>query len=254
MSIKSIIPNTLTLLNLLSGLIALLFVIQLEFEMAFYAVCLGIFFDFFDGFAARLLNVQSRLGLELDSLADMVTSGVVPGLVMFYLLLNSLGLDFQTYMNSDFNLVNKGVPLLGFLITLASGYRLAKFNIDERQTDSFIGLPTPANCLFIVSLPILIQEDSFLSSIEPISTTVVLVLLTIISSFLLNSEVHLFSLKIKTFSVRKYGLQIGYLLFSAFLIYFFYIKIVSFVIIFYVILSVINNFVNNSNKRSFSHE
>jgi CDP-diacylglycerol--serine O-phosphatidyltransferase len=138
---KKQIPNLITLLNLLSGCIALVFVSQDNFWFAFYFVCLGIFFDFFDGFFARIFKVQSPLGVQLDSLADMVTSGVVPGFVMLKMLSE---LSSEAFL-----------PYFGFIITLGSCYRLAKFNIDTRQTDSFIGLPTPANALFILSLPLI---------------------------------------------------------------------------------------------------
>ena len=147
MQIKKHIPNFITLLNLFSGCIAVVFVSELNFEMAFFFVSLGIFLDFFDGFFARLFKVAGELGLQLDSLADMVTSGVVPGFVMFWLLK-------QAQNPTDASLI---IPFLGFIITLGSCYRLANFNIDTRQTDSFIGLPTPANALFILSLPLVIR-------------------------------------------------------------------------------------------------
>ena len=126
---------------------------QANFMAAFACVCLGIFFDFFDGFFARLLKVSSSLGLQLDSLADMVTSGVVPGLVMYTMLVESAG-------NST-TLFAQYMPYFGFVITLASCYRLANFNIDVRQSDSFIGLPTPANALLILSLPLILEEDNY---------------------------------------------------------------------------------------------
>ena len=148
MTIKKHIPNLITLLNLFSGCIALIFAIKLNFEMAFFFVSLGIFLDFFDGFFARLFKVSSPLGLQLDSLADMVTSGVVPGFVMFLMLSEG---NFST---------SSWLPYLGFIITLGSCYRLANFNIDTRQTDSFIGLPTPANALLILSLPLILQNNS----------------------------------------------------------------------------------------------
>src|SRR6478735_1169201 len=109
MNIKKHIPNAITLLNLLSGCVALVFAIDMNFEMAFYFVALGIFFDFFDGFFARLLHVSSPLGLQLDSLADMVTSGVVPGFVMFKLMLSSNANMAEGYLQY--------FPYLGFIIT-----------------------------------------------------------------------------------------------------------------------------------------
>ena len=238
MSIKSYVPNALTLLNLFSGILALVLLINENFKCTFYAVCLGILFDFFDGFAARLLKVQSRLGLELDSLADMVTSGVVPGMVMFYLLLNSLGLTVMSYSNPEIDWVILTVPLIGFAITLASAYRLAKFNIDERQTEAFIGLPTPANCLFIASLPILLFESDIAIIQELLTNPWVLLSLTVLSSYMLNSEIHLFSLKVKSFDFKNNLIQLFYLTTSILLIIAFKLLIVPFLILFYVLLSV----------------
>ena len=122
MQIKKHVPNTITLLNLFCGCIALVFVSELNFEMAFFFVSLGIFLDFFDGFFARLFKVAGPLGLQLDSLADMVTSGVVPGFVMFWMLK-------EAQNPADANQI---IPYLGFIITLGSCYRLANFNIDTR--------------------------------------------------------------------------------------------------------------------------
>lgn len=239
MNIKSYVPNALTLLNLFSGLIALVLVFNQEYQFAFFAVCVGILFDFFDGFVARMLQVQSKLGVELDSMADMVTCGVVPGVFMFFLLMESLGIQISDYADIlSFNQGQLWIPLLGFSITLASGYRLAKFNIDDRQTSLFIGLPTPANSLMITGLVFLIQEDLGLIS-ELLTSTWFLLLITLISSYLLNSEIYLFSLKIKSFSINQNGLVFGYLLTSLVLIIVFKWLIFSFLIIFYVLLSII---------------
>ena len=162
MNIKKHIPNLFTLGNLFCGLIALLFVFHGNFEATAFFVLLGIVFDFFDGFLARILKVSGELGKQLDSLADMVTSGVVPGFVMFHLLENILkekqnisinGLELEELLSNEVGYL----PYVGFILTLAACYRLAKFNIDTRQTDSFIGLPTPAMTLFVVSLPIIHQ-------------------------------------------------------------------------------------------------
>ena len=152
MNIKKHIPNILTLLNLLCGCIAIVFISKLRFDLAFYFVCLGIFFDFFDGFFARKFGVAGPLGVQLDSLADMVTSGVAPGYVMYQML--SFDGSFMKITN-DLSFFQ--VSFLGFIITLGACYRLANFNIDTRQSDSFIGLPTPANALFIMSLPLVIE-------------------------------------------------------------------------------------------------
>jgi CDP-diacylglycerol--serine O-phosphatidyltransferase len=240
MWIKKQVPNTITLLNLFCGCIAMVFALNKEFEMAFYFVSLGIFLDFFDGFFARLFQVSSSLGLQLDSLADMVTSGVVPGIVMYQLMGSSSGYPKLGWIVEPF-------PFVGFLITLGSCYRLANFNIDTRQTDSFIGLPTPANALFILSLPLVLRNlDSFFV-LELLTNPFVLVGITLLSVYMLNAEIPLFSLKIKQMSLKKNALQIGFLLSSVVLIASFQYAGIPLVIVFYVLLSLINNIRTNKN-------
>ncbi len=229
MNIKKHIPNIITLLNLFCGCIALVFVTDLNYEMAFYFVCLGIFLDFFDGFFARLFKVSSPLGLQLDSLADMVTSGVVPGFVMFCMLSNK---DYST---------NNYLPYLGFIITLGACFRLANFNIDTRQTNSFIGLPTPANALFILSLPLInrhFQDDNFSGMFL---NQWVLIGITLLSAYIMNAEIPLFSLKIKSFNFKDNALQIIFLAISVLLLILFQFLGIAIVIVFYILLSVLMN-------------
>ena len=233
MTIKRHIPNIITLINLFCGCIALVFAMKANFEMAFYFVCLGIFFDFFDGFFARLFNVSSPLGLQLDSLADMVTSGVVPGFVMFQMLSNSV--------NSNPSLVY--FPYLGFIIALGSCYRLANFNIDTRQTDSFIGLPTPANALFILSLPLIVKYSDSLIALELLTNNWFLLVITLLSAYILNAEIPLFALKVKKFNFKDNVLQIAFVLISLVLLMLFQFSGVALVIVFYVFLSVIMNLI-----------
>lgn len=239
MNIKAYIPNFITLLNLLSGCFALVFAAQNQFFYAFIFVCLGIFFDFFDGFFARLFKVQSPLGVQLDSLADMVTSGAVPGFVMYQLLFK--------YLNANNDVVTNYLstayifPLFGFIITLGSCYRLAKFNIDTRQTDSFIGLPTPANALFILSIPLIIESNSIAGLSEILSNPYVLMGISILSTYILNAEIPLFSLKIKDFSWQKNKIQVIFLLTAIALLIGFKILGLPIVIVLYVLLSFIQN-------------
>jgi CDP-diacylglycerol--serine O-phosphatidyltransferase len=209
----------------------LVFVTSSDFEMAFYFVCLGIFLDFFDGFFARLLKVSGPLGLQLDSLADMVTSGVVPGYAMFFLLSNS-----QHEISSHFMM-----PYLGFIITMGSCYRLAVFNIDTRQTNSFIGLPTPANALFILSLPLVLKFSDSLIVLEILTNQGVLLTITLFSAYILNAEIPLFSLKIKKFNFKDNALQIVFLLLSFLLLFFFEYAGIPLIIIGYVLLSIVSN-------------
>lgn len=233
MNIKALIPNFFTMLNLFCGCVALQFVSHEEYELVFLFVSLGIFFDFFDGFFARKFNVAGPLGVQLDSLADMVTSGVVPGYVMYQMLLNSRLTSILEWL-----------PFLGFIITLGACYRLAKFNIDTRQSDSFIGLPTPANALFFTSLPILplVLHDNF--HIIFSYNKWILLALTFLSAYVMNAEIPLFSLKIKNFSFAKYKLQIFFLAISVLMLIFLQIVAVPLIILIYVLLSVINNIVN----------
>jgi CDP-diacylglycerol---serine O-phosphatidyltransferase len=233
MNIKAQIPNLFTMLNLFSGCVALVFVANSEFDLAFYFVCLGIFFDFFDGFFARKFGVSGPLGVQLDSLADMITSGVVPGFVMFKLMLNDDVFGSESYL-----------PYLGFIITIGACYRLANFNIDTRQSDSFIGLPTPANALFFMSMPIIntaFYDDNFSGVVY---NKWLLIALTFLSAYIMNAEIPLFSLKIKDFSFAKYKLQIFFLAISVLMLIFLQILAVPLIILIYVMLSVFNNIVN----------
>lgn len=233
MNIKAQIPNFFTMLNLFSGCVALVFVADFKFDLAFYFVCLGIFFDFFDGFFARKFGVAGPLGVQLDSLADMVTSGVVPGFVMFKLM-----------MNDDVFGIESFLPYLGFIVTLGACYRLANFNIDTRQFDSFIGLPTPANALFFCSLPIIniaFYDDNFSGVVY---NKWVLIGMTFLSAYIMNAEIPLFSLKIKDFSFAKYKLQIFFLVLSVLMLLFLQIIAVPLIIILYVLLSIVNNVLN----------
>jgi len=237
MNIKKHIPNILTLLNLFCGCIAIVFVAESQFLTAFYFVCLGIFFDFFDGFFARKFGVSGPLGVQLDSLADMVTSGVAPGFVMFKLItacsLNSFdGFIEVSSLSNPYTLL----PYLGFIITLGACYRLANFNIDTRQSDSFIGLPTPANTLFIMSLPLV---SGFIHDF--LNNQWILIAITLLSAYVMNAEIPLFSLKIKNFSFEKYKLQIGFLVASVVMIVTLQFLAVPLIILLYVLLSVANN-------------
>lgn len=232
MPLKKHIPNLITLLNLFCGCIALIFAFHRSFEMAFGFVALGIFLDFFDGFFARLFKVASPLGLQLDSLADMVTSGVAPGLVMYQLMLKG----------DSFDAANPEIfPFLGFLITLGSCYRLANFNIDTRQTDSFIGLPTPANSLFIMSLPLVLIHTDSLPVIELLTNEWVLLAITLFSAYILNAEIPLFSLKVKNFTFADNKLRVLFLLLAVVLLLFLQYAAIPLVILTYVLLSVANN-------------
>lgn len=220
--VKKHIPNAITCANLFSGCIGIVYAFNGQLETAAYFVLLSGIFDFFDGLAARALHVKSDIGKELDSLADMVSFGFLPGVVMFQLL-----------RQSDYS--SEYLPYLGFVITVFSALRLAKFNIDTRQTEDFIGLNTPMNTLFIVSLPFIRQDYPAL-----INSTILLLALTVIMSSLLVSEIRIFSLKLNSTSWKLNKLKYIFLILSALLIPFLQFAAVPFILVLYIALSILH--------------
>ncbi|MBK8442706.1 MAG: CDP-diacylglycerol--serine O-phosphatidyltransferase [Sphingobacteriales bacterium] len=183
------IPNLLTLLNLMMGCLALYHIFKGDVRLSVIFIAIAAAADFADGFVARMLGVQSDLGKQLDSLADVVTFGVVPGAIIVWLLQNSPQLPAASLL-----------PFAGFVISLFSALRLAKFNIDTRQTNSFLGVPTPANTLFFVGLLGLSWSNSALA--DYLLNPVLLLLLTALFSYLLVSEIPIPALKFKNFSFK----------------------------------------------------
>lgn len=252
MTIKKYIPNFVTLLNLFCGSLAVVFAVHNNFVAAALFVFLGIFFDFFDGLLARKLNVQSELGVQLDSLADMVTSGLVPGIVMFKLI--SISVDAPDSMNVDdwssttdfYGLRLVPIALIGLCITLASAYRLAKFNIDEDQQTYFKGLPTPANTLLIISLPLIMefQNNAIFNSL--ILNQWFLIALTIVSCYVLNSNIKLFALKFKNFGFKDNPFRYVLIFLSILLMIGFHFIAIPLIIILYILLSLLKNVTTKS--------
>lgn len=219
---KKHLPNAITCANLFSGCIGIVFAFKGNLETAAYFVIFSGIFDFFDGMVARLLNVKSAIGKDLDSLADMVSFGFLPGVIMFHLL-----------KASDYS--SEYLPYLGFIITIFSALRLAKFNNDTRQTEDFIGLNTPMNTLFICSL-------SFIANDYPqvIASSILLIAITAITSFLLVSEIKIFSLKFSDLSWAKNKIKFIFLILSAILIAFLKFAAIPFVLVLYIALSVLH--------------
>lgn len=234
MSIKKHIPNAITCLNLLCGCIATVYVFNGDLIVATYFVWIAAILDFFDGMAARLLNVHSEIGKQLDSLADMVSFGVVPGAMMFKIINHQMitcGADSDNSATISF---------IGFIITIFSAIRLAKFNIDTRQNESFIGLPTPANTLFISSFPLILKSDN-LFLIELLNNFYFLISVTIICSYLLIAKLPLFALKFKSFGFKGNKIRYIFLAISLIMLIIFQVIAIPFIILLYIILSVINN-------------
>ncbi|WP_203257321.1 CDP-alcohol phosphatidyltransferase family protein [Hyunsoonleella ulvae] len=236
---KQYIPNALTLLNLLCGSIAVLFVVNNNLVYGALFVFLGIFFDFFDGFAARQLNVQSELGLQLDSLADVVTSGLVPGLVMFKLLELEESDWGEADLSSGFEI--PFFPLLGLSITLASAYRLAKFNVDTEQQTFFKGLPTPANALLVLSFPLILefQDSDAINAI--ILNKWFLIAVTVLSCWLLNSGVKLFALKFKNYNFKNNATRYIFIMLCLVLLIVLHFAAIPVIIILYILMSILDN-------------
>jgi CDP-diacylglycerol--serine O-phosphatidyltransferase len=244
------IPNYISLGNLLAGTVAVIFAVDGDFKTAAIFVLIGIIFDFFDGFIARLLKVSGELGKQLDSLADMVTSGVVPGIIMFKLIQSNLVVENSLEMKTEQIL---DIPLIGLILTLAACYRLASFNLDTRQTDSFIGLPTPAMCLFVISLPLIRMHSEVEFINDLISNNYFLIALTCVLSFLMNAELHLFSLKFKEYSFKNNYIKYIFLIASVLLIFKLNFLAIPLIIMVYILLSVFKKkiFVNyNKNEIS----
>ena len=227
-SITRHIPNTVTCLNLFSGCIACVMAFEAEYELAMLFIVLSAVFDFFDGMLARALHAHSKIGKDLDSLADDVSFGVAPSVLVFSLFKEvhypSLLIDFQDY-----------IPYLAFIISVFSALRLAKFNVDERQTTSFIGLPVPANALFWGSL--VVGAHSFLVSDS--FNAIYLFILAALFSYLLVSEIPMFSLKFKNLSWKDNKVSFIFLLVCIPLLIFLGIAGFAAIIVWYILLSVI---------------
>ena len=224
---KRHLPNAVTCLNLLCGCLALTNIFAGRLEIGAWFVAAAAAADFADGLLARALRVSSAIGKDLDSLADMVSFGVVPGAIFFELLTRSVGAGG----------LPEWVPYFGFTVSIFSALRLAKFNNDTRQTTSFIGLPTPACTLVVASLPLILAYDQF--GIAPIILNPWLLLgLTVLLSGLLVAELPLFALKFKTFRWADNRRRFIFLLLAAGLLLVLHAAAVPLVVLLYVLLSV----------------
>lgn len=223
--IKKHIPNTITCCNLISGCIAVTFAIFGNLPMALAWIIMGAVFDFFDGMTARLLNVSSPIGKELDSLADDVTFGVAPSAMIFYEL---SVMDYPSLLEP----LRPILPYTAFIMAAFSALRLAKFNLDERQAMGFIGLPTPANALFWGAL--IVGANPW---IENNLTGIVMIVGVLISSWLLVSEIPMFALKFKHWGWKGNEVKYLFIISSAIIILLFKVTGIAVVIAWYVLLS-----------------
>jgi CDP-diacylglycerol--serine O-phosphatidyltransferase len=262
MSLKKHIPNALTCCNLLCGCFGIILTFEKDLISAFYFVIIAAILDFFDGFAARMLKVSSPIGKDLDSLADMVTFGVLPGFVMYQMIYFSMQTSFISYSNqingeglpAPYALV---YPLVAFLLPVFSALRLAKFNHDTRQADGFIGVATPANTLLISSLGYIQNRmeagdlPSFIKDglIHELLTNVyALSSFTVFMSFLMVAEIPMFALKFKHFGWNGNKLRYTLLISATLLLILFQLSAIPFIIFLYILLSVINNIITRKKQ------
>lgn len=224
---KSLIPNLLTLANLLCGCAGIVLVFSGQSENAAVLIWIAAVFDFLDGAAARLLKVSSVIGKELDSLADMITFGVLPSMIMYHLI--------SELTNSPI------LPWISFSIALFSALRLAKFNTDDRQSEQFIGLPTPANAFFISALPFMLNRNfkglSYLLNAEALAA------ISIILSLLLVARLPLISLKFKNFTWKQNAFRYIFLAISAVMLLVWNVFAIPGVIIIYILLSLLSQII-----------
>ena len=218
------IPNLLTISNLICGCIALYFTFQGKLVFTAYLISLAAVFDFMDGAVARLLNVSNPIGKELDSLADMVSFGLVPGSVVFHLL------EEGTLNQYSF---------MALLIPIFSAYRLAKFNVDENQNENFIGLPTPANCLVFVSIPLITTFNSESIIAYLVEIPEILLIITVLMSLALVSKINMFSLKFKNFKLQDNKFRFFLITMSIILLTWLEFSAIPIIIMLYILMSMV---------------
>ena len=225
------LPNIITLSNLFFGCLTVLLLVEnkLEIQYVFILTFICLILDFFDGLIARFFNLKSDIGIQLDSLADMISFGLVPGIIIYNLFIQAP----SSYVGSIFSSV---VPFFSFLVTIASAIRLAKFNISKSNSNFFKGLPTPANTILIYSLSIIISENNKFADLFLNYSS--LMLLVLVSSFLLVCNLKLLSFKFKKFRWKGNRRRICILFISAILIYMLGFYSVPLIITIYVLISI----------------
>lgn len=233
------VPNMLTLANLLAGAAAIVFTLQYHaYETALWLIVAAAVCDFFDGFAARLLNQISPLGVQLDSLADDISFGLAPAIVMF---------DLYAHSESMYNFPSEVMLPLGYVTLIVAAFsalRLAKFNIDTTQTTEFSGLPTPANALMLMSLAVLAEQGNVVLSQEWI------LLISVAAALLLVSPIRMFALKFKGFGLRGNELRYGFMLLSLLIIIFAPTYSVLSIIVLYIVVSTLRWIVSAGSKET----
>ncbi|WP_321299841.1 CDP-alcohol phosphatidyltransferase family protein [Marinifilum fragile] len=242
MSIVKHIPNTITCLNLFSGCTASLLAVEGHLELAATLVLVASVFDFMDGLAARALKAYSPMGKELDSLADMVSFGLTPGLIAFgYLKIAILGDASVDFNPDELSISQMAILLSAFIIPVFSALRLAKFNVDERQAASFVGVPTPANAMFWASIPLVLYFGDYPFIQEWLSNPAIIIVAIVITSLLLTAEIPMFALKVKNLSWQDNKIRYLFLMSLVLLAVLVKWLVIPLVIFVYLLFSMIDN-------------
>ena len=251
MPIKRNIPNAITLGNLLCGCLAIIKTFEGNLVWASYFVGIALILDFFDGFTARLFNVSSPIGKDLDSLADLVTFGLVPGMIMFQLIhISCFEVPFMPQLSDENDIGGRPVfdaslrylPYAALIIPLFSCVRLARFNNDTRQSHSFIGLPTPANAMVICSLPLIQQfEPERFTAFPFVYSAWFLCAFSLVMSLLLVANLPLFALKFKSFGWAGNELRFSFLGLCVLLLISLQFAAIPAIIFLYILVSIVNN-------------
>lgn len=232
---KNHIPNIITLFNMLSGILSIYAVMTGNIDLAAYFIFIAAGFDFLDGLAARLLNAKSEIGGQLDSLADVVSFGVAPGFILFHVISISHGQPVDAI--EEFNII----PFAAFIVPAFGALRLAKFNIDNQQTNSFHGLPIPAMGILIASLPLiradLYESQSFFYMV--MTNTYFYITIAVIGSLLMVSSFPMFSLKFNGFSWKNNMIKYIFLGVSLIMLLLLDVIAIPFIILFYLFLSLV---------------
>ena len=242
-SIYRHIPNILTILNLFSGCIAIVLSFEDYLLLAVYFIFIAAILDYFDGFAARLLKTITETGKELDSLADMVSFGIAPSVIMYHLLKMSLVYRNPSFSFESINFVEVIILFSAFLIAVFSGIRLAKFNLDKQQNNSFIGLPSPANAILIASITFILLSTENENFQKIILNIYVLLPLILFLSILLIAKFPMFSLKFKNLSFKGNKIRYIFLGISAILLILLQTIAIPIIVFFYILLSAVNNWI-----------
>lgn len=234
--IKNSIPNTITSLNAFSGCLSVVFAFEGKLMLAGIFIFIAAFLDFFDGLSARLLNAYSDMGKELDSLADMLSFGFAPAVIAHLLIRERIAGQIALSEMSGWILF---LVVLPFLIAVFSGLRLAKFNVDTRQSESFIGLATPANAMVWASLPMILKFQPDIFYADLLLNVWFLPGAAIVMSLLLVSELPMFSLKFKNLKLADNKVRFGFLVLSTILLAWLHMAAIPVIIICYILISLV---------------